>query len=105
MKVLLVCGLILAGACFAEAASGRELCGLSNDKIKQVLSCMAQHAPPQVKTKASEILVEKGDSIAEIIKAKCQTNVDFGALVSTVFSEQVANGIKAAYAKCKQSSR
>ncbi|KAL1429229.1 hypothetical protein MTO96_016558 [Rhipicephalus appendiculatus] len=52
MKVLLVCGLILAGALFAEAANGRELCGLSNDKIKQVLSCMAQHAPPQVKTKA-----------------------------------------------------
>ncbi|XP_075551383.1 uncharacterized protein LOC142584931 [Dermacentor variabilis] len=105
MKVLLVCCLAVAGACLAEAAGGKELCGLTNDEVKGVLSCMAEYAPPQVKPKALEILAEKGDNVAEIIKAKCQSDVDFGALITTVFSERVANGIKAAYAQCKPSSR
>uniref|UniRef100_A0A131YVG4 Microplusin n=1 Tax=Rhipicephalus appendiculatus TaxID=34631 RepID=A0A131YVG4_RHIAP len=105
MKVLLICGLVLAGAFFADAAGGRELCGLSNDEIKGVLSCMAERAPPQVKSRALEIIGERGDKAADLIKTKCEADVDFGELISTVFSETVANGIKAAYAQCKPASR
>ncbi|KAL1429228.1 hypothetical protein MTO96_016557 [Rhipicephalus appendiculatus] len=92
MKVLLVCGLVLIGAFFANAEGGKELCGLSHDDIKGV------------KTKALEILGEKGDNVAEIIKAKCETDVDFASLISTVFSEHVATAIKAAYNHCKPAS-
>ncbi|XP_065292402.1 uncharacterized protein [Dermacentor albipictus] len=105
MKVLLVCGLVLVGAFLAEAAGGRELCGLSHGDIKGVLRCMAEHAPPEVKTKALEVLGEKGDNVAEIIKAKCETDVDFASLISTVFSEHVAAAIKTAYNHCKPASR
>ncbi|KAH7983825.1 uncharacterized protein LOC119386878 [Rhipicephalus sanguineus] len=105
MKVLLVCGLVLVGAFFANAEGGRELCGLSHGDIKGVLSCMAEHAPPEVKTKALEVLGEKGDNVAEIIKAKCESDVDFASLISTVFSEHVATAIKAAYNHCKPASR
>ncbi|XP_065307370.1 uncharacterized protein [Dermacentor albipictus] len=104
MKVLLICGLVLAGAFLAEAASGRELCGLSDDEIKGVLSCMTDSAPPEVKPKALEMLGEKGDKAVELIKAKCETDMDFGEMISTVFSETVATGIKAAYAQCKPAS-
>ncbi|KAH6945555.1 hypothetical protein HPB50_008931 [Hyalomma asiaticum] len=47
MKVLLLCALVLAGAFLAEAAGGKELCGMSHDGIKDVLKCMAEHAPSQ----------------------------------------------------------
>ncbi|KAL1486035.1 hypothetical protein MTO96_047127 [Rhipicephalus appendiculatus] len=93
MKVLLICGLVLAGAFLADAAGGRELCGLSNDEIKGV------------KSRALEIIGERGDKAADLIKTKCEADVDFGELISTVFSETVANGIKAAYAQCKPASR
>ncbi|KAL3173293.1 hypothetical protein MRX96_012417 [Rhipicephalus microplus] len=105
MNVMLVYGLVLVGAFYANAQGGKELCGLDHDGIKGVLRCMAEHAPAQVKTKALEILGEKGDSVAEIIKTKCETDVDFGSLISTVFSERVAAGIKAAYNNCKPASR
>ncbi|XP_037567656.1 uncharacterized protein LOC119448410 [Dermacentor silvarum] len=105
MKVLLICGLVLAGAFLAEADGGRELCGLGNDEIKKVLSCMADSAPAEVKPKALEILGEKGDNAAVLIKAKCETDMDFGEMISTVFSETVATGIKAAYNQCKPASR
>ncbi|KAL3173294.1 hypothetical protein MRX96_012417 [Rhipicephalus microplus] len=93
MNVMLVYGLVLVGAFYANAQGGKELCGLDHDGIKGV------------KTKALEILGEKGDSVAEIIKTKCETDVDFGSLISTVFSERVAAGIKAAYNNCKPASR
>ncbi|KAL3173295.1 hypothetical protein MRX96_012418 [Rhipicephalus microplus] len=49
MKVLLICGLVLAGAFLAEAEGGRELCGMTHEGIKGVLKCMAAQAPPQEK--------------------------------------------------------
>ncbi|XP_050052538.1 uncharacterized protein [Dermacentor andersoni] len=100
MKVLLLCGLVLAGAFIAEAADGKELCGMSHDGIKDVMKCMAEHAPPQMKEKAFEIIGEKGDHMAETIKKQCESGVDFGEMVSAVFSERVAEGIKAAYRQC-----
>ncbi|KAL1429230.1 hypothetical protein MTO96_016559 [Rhipicephalus appendiculatus] len=104
MKVLLLCGLILAGAFVAEAAGGREICSLSNDKIKEVLKCMADHAPAQVKPKALEIIAEKGDRAAELVKKKCESDVDFGVLLTTVFSDKVASAVKTAYGHCKPAS-
>ncbi|KAH7983826.1 uncharacterized protein LOC119386870 [Rhipicephalus sanguineus] len=101
MKVLLLCGLVLAGAFLAEAAGGKELCGMSHEGIKDVLKCMAEHAPPQVKEKALGLIAEKGDQAAEIIKSKCESDVDFGEMVSVVFSEKVAEAIKEAYHHCK----
>ncbi|XP_049515942.1 uncharacterized protein LOC119436787 isoform X4 [Dermacentor silvarum] len=100
MKVLLLCGLVLAGAIIAEAAGGKELCDMSSDGIKDVMKCMAEHAPPQMKEKAFELIGEKGDHIAETIKSKCDSGVDFGEMVSIIFSEKVAEGIKAAYRQC-----
>ncbi|KAL3173292.1 hypothetical protein MRX96_012416 [Rhipicephalus microplus] len=104
MKVLLLCGLFLAGAFVGEAAGGKELCALSKDKIKEVLKCMVDHAPAQVKSKALEILTEKGDHAAELIKKKCESDADFGVLLTTVFSEKVANAVKTAYGHCKPAS-
>ncbi|KAH6945554.1 hypothetical protein HPB50_008930 [Hyalomma asiaticum] len=102
MNVVLLCGIVLAGAVFAEAASGRELCGLTNDKIKQVLDCMVQHAPPQVRAKALELFGEKGDSIAAIIKAKCQSDVDFVKTKALeVLGEKGDNVAEIIKAKCE----
>uniref|UniRef100_A0A6G5A615 Putative microplusin n=1 Tax=Rhipicephalus microplus TaxID=6941 RepID=A0A6G5A615_RHIMP len=101
MKVLLICGLVLAGAFLAEAEGGRELCGMTHEGIKGVLKCMAAQAPPQMKEKALGLIAEKGDQAAEIIKSKCESEVDFGQMVSLVFSEKVAEAIKEAYRRCK----
>ncbi|KAH7968716.1 hypothetical protein HPB52_010797 [Rhipicephalus sanguineus] len=97
MKVLLICGLVLVGAFLADAAGGKELCESS-----EVNSGRASDPAPacervgDVKPRALEILGERGDKAADLIKTKCEADVDF---------ETVANGIKAAYAQCKPASR
>ncbi|KAL3173296.1 hypothetical protein MRX96_012419 [Rhipicephalus microplus] len=48
MKILLLCGMILAGALFAEAATGRELCSLTNQEFKKLLKCMGDHVHPEL---------------------------------------------------------
>ncbi|KAK8777061.1 hypothetical protein V5799_029592 [Amblyomma americanum] len=99
MKVLLVCGLVLAGAFFVKA--GQELCGLDHDQIKATLKCMGEHVNSELKGKASEIIHSQSDNLAELVKRQCEAEVDFGELLKTVFSEEEAEAIKEAYKKCK----
>ncbi|KAL1429224.1 hypothetical protein MTO96_016554 [Rhipicephalus appendiculatus] len=101
MKVLLLCGLILAGAFLAEAAGGRELCGKSNDEIKAVLKCMGEH----LKGKAAAIINSKGDNLAELVQKQCDADIDFVELLEAVFSGDEAEAIKKAYRECKPSRR
>ncbi|KAL1429223.1 hypothetical protein MTO96_016554 [Rhipicephalus appendiculatus] len=105
MKVLLLCGLILAGAFLAEAAGGRELCGKSNDEIKAVLKCMGEHVPAELKGKAAAIINSKGDNLAELVQKQCDADIDFVELLEAVFSGDEAEAIKKAYRECKPSRR
>ncbi|XP_037559707.1 uncharacterized protein LOC119436788 [Dermacentor silvarum] len=101
MKVLLLCGVILAGALFAEAAGGSELCSLSNEDFKVFLKCMGDHVDPEFKATVKEVIGDKTDSVYAIFKKQCEAQVDFGALLTTVFSDRVAGSVRSAYAHCK----
>ncbi|XP_075735505.1 uncharacterized protein LOC142776183 [Rhipicephalus microplus] len=100
MKLLILCGLLLAGALLAEAG-GQELCALDHDQIKKVLSCMGEHVNSELKGKAKEIITSQGDNLAELVKRQCEAEVDFLELLKTAFSEEEADAIKKAYGECK----
>ncbi|XP_075551435.1 uncharacterized protein LOC142584950 [Dermacentor variabilis] len=101
MKVLLLCGVILAGAFLAEAAGGSELCSLSNEEFKVFLKCMGDHVNQEFKATVKEVIGDKTDRAYDIFKKQCEAGVDFGAVLTTVFSDQVASSVRSAYAQCK----
>ncbi|KAH6945557.1 hypothetical protein HPB50_008933 [Hyalomma asiaticum] len=95
MKVLILCGLLLAGALLADAG-GQELCGLDQEQIKKVLTCMGDHVNSELKGKAKEIIHSQGDNLAQLVKRQCEAEVDF---------EEEAEAIKKAYSECKPAAR
>ncbi|KAL1429225.1 hypothetical protein MTO96_016555 [Rhipicephalus appendiculatus] len=101
MKVLLLCGMILAGAFLAEAATGSELCSLTNEEFKELLKCMGDRVNPEFKETVKQVIGGKTDKVYEIFKKQCEAGVDFGALLTSVFSENVAVSVRSAYAACK----
>ncbi|XP_075737618.1 uncharacterized protein LOC142777189 [Rhipicephalus microplus] len=101
MKILLLCGMILAGALFAKAATGRELCSLTNQEFKKLLKCMGDHVHPEFQETVRQVIGGNTDKVHEILKKQCEARVDFGTLLTSVFSENVALSVRSAYAACK----
>ncbi|XP_065293206.1 antimicrobial peptide microplusin-like [Dermacentor albipictus] len=103
MKVLFLCGLVLVGALLVDAGS-QELCALSPEEIKKVLTCMGDHVNSELKGKAKEIIHSQGDNLAQLVKRQCEAEVDFLELLKTAFSDEEAEAIKKAYGECKPAS-
>ncbi|XP_077560144.1 antimicrobial peptide microplusin-like [Haemaphysalis longicornis] len=98
MKVLFLCGLIMAAAMFVEA--GHEICEKDHDQVKALLTCMAEHVPAEVKEKAMDIIHKQGDNAAEFVKKQCEVGVDFVEVLKKVLTEEEAAAIRKAYKDC-----
>ncbi|XP_077531616.1 uncharacterized protein LOC144144004 [Haemaphysalis longicornis] len=98
MKVLLLCGLILAAAMYVQG--GHEICELSHEQITVMLKCMADHVPAEHKEKALDLVHSQADNIAELVKKQCEAGVDFGEVMKKLLSEEEGAAVRKAYTEC-----